>query len=147
MSFVYASPVYAAYDLLITAIDLTRACCAHELYDAWIGLYSSALNSSRGIADYLSLAAVACHEQSYRSVSNGVDSFVIHESLADILMACKPLSREELQQAVRAAAKEAQQEEKFLPIASTAFQNSVHPQSIDAGTQSPQPHCNWRLIA
>jgi hypothetical protein len=94
MSFIYASPVYAAYNLLITAIDLNRACCAHELHDAWISLYSSALNGSRGIADYLSLAAVACHEQSYRGASNGVDLFVIHESLADTLMASKPLFRE-----------------------------------------------------
>ena len=63
MSLIYASPAYAAYDLLITAIDLTRACCAHELYDLWIGLYASALNGSRGIADYLFLAAVAEPEQ------------------------------------------------------------------------------------
>ncbi|HSU60114.1 MAG TPA: hypothetical protein VLI55_12430 [Bryobacteraceae bacterium] len=139
MSFIYASPVYAAYDLLITAIDLTRACCAHELHDAWISVYSSALNGSRGIADYLFLAAIACHEQTHGGVSNGVDPFVIHESLADILVASKPLCSEELRQAVDAAVAEAQQEEKFLPTPSNAFQNSIHPRNVHAGTESPQP--------
>jgi hypothetical protein len=54
-------------------------------------------------------------------------------------MACKPLSHEELRQAVGAAVGEAQQEEKFLPTPSNAFQNSIHPRSIHAGTESPQP--------
>lgn len=38
-------------DLLITAIDLTRACCAHENYLTWLSIHRGALAGSAEIAN------------------------------------------------------------------------------------------------
>jgi hypothetical protein len=47
------------HDLLITTIDLTRACCANGNYLPWLSRHGKALNGSAGIANYLANAALA----------------------------------------------------------------------------------------
>lgn len=138
MEHFHSSFAHFAYNLFVTAIDLTRACCAHELYDTWIGLHSRDLNGSRGIADDLFLAAVACDLKLPAGVADGADPFVVHENLADILMESKPLSREELQQAVLTAMDEAQGEEKLLPAPVGASQSSVNQRCTLVPTRSAQ---------
>jgi hypothetical protein len=96
-----------AHDLVVTAIDLTSACAAHELYPVWLELHSTQFNGSAGIANYLCLAAVAFEEQAHPQVSTGFDPFVAREILADILIASAPLSCDELQSAVGTAISEA----------------------------------------
>jgi hypothetical protein len=49
--------VTATYDLLLTAIDLTRACCANDDYLPWLSHYSDAFHGSAGIANYVANAA------------------------------------------------------------------------------------------
>lgn len=90
--------------LLLTAIDLTRACSAHEQYLEWLARYEPVLHGSLGIAHYLGLAAEAL-EQATPSDGDGND-LEAHELLADVLMNSAPLTPEEL----RAAAAEAVQE-------------------------------------
>jgi hypothetical protein len=95
------------HDLAVAAIDLTRACAAHELYSVWLELHSLQLGGSAGIANYLCLAAVAFEEQAHPQISTGFDPFVAREILADILIASAPLSCDELQSAVAIAISEA----------------------------------------
>jgi hypothetical protein len=52
-------------DLLVTAIDLTRASCAHENYLTWLSMYRGALSGSADIAKYFASAAIAFEEQSH----------------------------------------------------------------------------------
>jgi hypothetical protein len=56
-------------DLLITAIDLTRACCAHENYLAWLSIHRGALPGSADVANYFPNAAIAFEEHIRPSLS------------------------------------------------------------------------------
>jgi hypothetical protein len=98
--------VYAAYSLLLTAVDLTRVCSNHKNYTAWMNKHGHALES-RGIADYFVNAVMALDEQVNANPTGGFDAFVATETLSDILMASALLSAEELQSAAKIAALDA----------------------------------------
>ncbi|MGH6682110.1 MAG: hypothetical protein ACREDL_24970 [Bradyrhizobium sp.] len=100
-------PVNVAYDLLLTAIDLTRACCANDNYLPWLSHHANALRASAGIANYVANAAFAFEEQAHLHVHPGFDIFDARDNLADILMASAPLSSDELRDAVTAAIRNA----------------------------------------
>lgn len=99
--------VNATHDLLLTAIDLTRACCASDNYLDWLSLHSDSLHGSAGIANYFANAALAFEEQAHPHLGPDFDVFDARDNLADILMASAPLSCEELRAAVTAAIREA----------------------------------------
>ena len=84
-----------AQDLIITTIDLTRACCANGNYLPWLSRHSTALNGSAGIANYLANAALAFEEQAHPQLLTQFDPFDARDNLADILMASVPLTCEE----------------------------------------------------
>jgi hypothetical protein len=46
-----AGIVNTTRDLLITAIDLTRTCCAHENYIHWFSIHRDTLADSAGTAN------------------------------------------------------------------------------------------------
>lgn len=94
-------------DLLITTIDLTRACCANGNYLPWLARHGNALNGSAGIANYLANAALAFEEQAHPQLAAQFDAFDARDNLADILMASVPLTCEELRAAVAAAIRDA----------------------------------------
>ena len=79
-----------AHDLIVTAIDLTRACTEQELYIQWLALHSDALHGSAGIANYLANAALAFEEQAHPQFSAPFDAFVARENLSDLLMVSIP---------------------------------------------------------
>jgi len=89
--------------LLVTAIDLTRACAAHELYLTWLSHYADALHGSAGIANYLVTAAIAFEEQAHPQLPISFDPFIARENLSDLLMGSAPLSREELRDTITTA--------------------------------------------
>jgi hypothetical protein len=89
--------VYAAYSLLISGVDLTRACCASENYDAWIAVHGQAMGSP-GIAHYFVLAAKTFAEHPMVRKPD-FNAFAARETLADILMASAPLDQEQLREA------------------------------------------------
>jgi hypothetical protein len=93
----------AAHALLVTAIDLTRACAETELYLAWLTTYNQ---DSAFIASYLSDAAIAFQVEA--ETRPPFDAFLARENLADSLMAAPPLSRQELRRAARTSINEAQ---------------------------------------
>jgi hypothetical protein len=99
-----------AHDLTVTAIDLTRACAAHELYTAWLSLHSQALGSA-GVANYLLNAAIAFEEQAHPQLASAFDPFVARENLSDLLMASPPLSCAPLQAVVSRAIQEAREDQ------------------------------------
>jgi hypothetical protein len=99
--------VNAACDLLLTAIDLTRACCANDNYVPWLSHYSDALHGAAGIANYLANAALAFEEQAHPQIHPGFDVFDARDDLADVLMVSAPLSSDELHAAVTVAIREA----------------------------------------
>jgi hypothetical protein len=113
-----SGPVNAAYDLLLTAIDLTRACCANDNYLAWLSRYSDALAGSAGIANYFANAALAFEEQAHPQIYLDFDVFDARDNLADILMASAPLSSDEFRGAVTAAIHEAAADSFPLPVLS-----------------------------
>lgn len=79
--------------LLLSAIDLTRACAAQEHYFDWLASHSNALGGSAGVAYYLASAALALTEAStFPSVAASPAALAVHESLSDILMTSPPLS-------------------------------------------------------
>jgi hypothetical protein len=98
-------------DLLITAIDLTRACCAHENYLTWLSMHRSTLAGSAEIANYFASAAIAFEEQAHPTVFADFEAFDARDNLADILMASTPLTADELRIAVANAIREARSEE------------------------------------
>jgi hypothetical protein len=102
-----SGPVNATSDLLLTAIDLTRACCANDNHLLWLSHYSDALHGSAGIANYLANAAVAFEEQAHPQIGADFDAFDARDNLADILMASAPLSADEFRVAVTNAICEA----------------------------------------
>jgi len=113
-----SGPVNAAYDLLLTAFDLTRAACANDNYLAWLSRYSDALSGSAGIANYFANAALAFEEQAHPQICTDFDAFDARDNLADILMASAPLSSDELRGAVTAAIHEAAADSFPLPVLS-----------------------------
>ena len=101
-----------AHDLAITAIDLTRACAAHELYCVWLQRHTASLNGPAGIAGYLCRAAFAFEEEVHNLGLESPDLFTARENLSDILMASVPLPYEELRAAARTAITEADSDSK-----------------------------------
>lgn len=87
-------------DLLITAIHLTRACCAHENYMTWLSINRGLLLGSADIANYFASAAIAFEEQAYPTLFADFEAFDARDNLADILMASSSLSGDELRTAV-----------------------------------------------
>jgi hypothetical protein len=98
-------------DLLITAIDLTRACCAHENYLTWLSMHRGTLAGSTEIANYFATAAIAFEEQAHPTVFAVFEAFDARDNLADILMASAPLTSDELRTALTHAMREARPEE------------------------------------
>jgi hypothetical protein len=98
-------------DLLITAIDLTRACCAHENYLAWLSIHRCFLPGSADIVNYFANAAIAFEEQAHPTLFADFEAFDARDNLADILMASAPLTSEELRTAVSHAIHEARSEQ------------------------------------
>lgn len=94
--------VTTAQDLVVSAIDLTRACAENELYLAWLVAHSK---GSQFVADYLCRATLAFHMQS-RAESLPFDAFVARETYADLLIASAPLSNQELARAAGTAIRE-----------------------------------------
>jgi hypothetical protein len=106
-----SGPAYAAHDLLVSAVDLTRACCANHHYLAWLTLHAEVLDGSAGIANYLASAALAFEEQAHPLLPAHFDAFEARDHLADILMSSAPLSCDELRTAVTTAIREAHQQQ------------------------------------
>ena len=111
-----SGPVNTPHDLLLTAIDLTRACCANDQYLFWLSHHSDALHGSAGIANYFANAAAAFEEQAHPQSCPDFDVFNARDDLADILMASAPLSCDELRAAVTAAIGEAETEASPVPV-------------------------------
>ena len=97
--------------LLITAIDLTRSCCAHESYPGWLSANRGTLAAPAEIANYLATAAIAFEEQAHPTIFADFEAFDARDNLADILMASTPLTADELRTAVANAIREARSEE------------------------------------
>lgn len=85
-----SGPVNATCDLLLTAIDLTRACCANEHYLTWLSYYSDALHGSAGIANYFSNAALAFEEQAHPQIGRDFDVFDARDKLGRPLDVVRP---------------------------------------------------------
>jgi hypothetical protein len=118
-----SGPVNAAYDLLLTAIDLTRACCANDNYFPWLSRYSDALPGSAGIANYFANAALAFEEQAHPQICLEFDVFDARDNLADILMASAPLSSDELRAVIITAIREATADSSPLLVVSPGHGN------------------------
>ena len=103
--------INTARDLLVTAIDLTRACCAHENYLTWLSMHRGKLAGSAAIANYFANAAIAFEEQAHPTVFADFEAFDARDNSADILMASAPLNGDELRAAVADAIREARSEE------------------------------------
>src|SRR5947209_369429 len=99
--------VNATHDLLVTAIDLSRACCASDNYLPWLSEHSDALDGSPGIANYLANAALSFEEQAHPHLGPDFDVFDARDNLADLVMASAPLSCDELRAAVTVTIREA----------------------------------------
>jgi len=130
-----SGPVNAAYDLLLTAIDLTRASCANDNYLTWLSCYSDALAGSAGIANYFANAALAFEEQAHPQICTDFDAFDARDNLADILMASAPLSSDELRGAVTTAIREAAADSFPLPVLS--------PRHGDGNSFAAAAHLEW----
>jgi hypothetical protein len=130
-----SGPVNAAYDLLLTAIDLTRASCANDNYLAWLSRYSDALAGSAGIANYFANAALAFEEQAHPQICTDFDAFDARDNLADILMASAPLSCDELRGVVTAAIHEATADSSPLPV--------ISPRHGDRNSLAAAAHLEW----
>jgi hypothetical protein len=100
-------PVHSAYVLFMWAVDLARACWAHEMFVAWLALLWDSLRGSAGIANYLASAALAFEEQAHPLLRTYFDAFDARDNLADTLTASAPLSSDELCAAVATAIREA----------------------------------------
>jgi len=97
-----------ARELTLSAIDLTRACAAHELYVPWC---AQPAQTSAAIAQYLATAAIELDAQLHSGPGLSADPFVARETLADFLMASAPLSPIELTKAVEQAIDDAESEQ------------------------------------
>ena len=106
-----------ARELTLSAIDLTRACAAHELYVPWCAQHAQ---TSAAIAQYLAAAAIELEEQLHSGPGLSADPFVARETLADFLMASAPLSPNDLTNAVQQAIADAESEQiSLFPSAPT----------------------------
>jgi len=94
--------ITTAQDLVVSAIDLTRACTENELYLAWLTTYSK---GSQFVADYLCRATLAFQMQS-AAETLPFDAFVARETFADLLMLSAPLSNSELARTAEKAIRE-----------------------------------------
>jgi hypothetical protein len=94
--------VTTAQDLVVSAIDLTRACTENELYLALLTSYSK---GSQFVADYLCRATLAFQMQS-AAETLPFDAFVARETFADLLMMSAPLSNSELTRTAEKAIRE-----------------------------------------
>ena len=101
-------------EITLSAIDLTRACAAHELYVPWLSVNASALHGSAGIALYLFTAILAFEQQARQHTD--IDPFIARENFADFLMASAPLADVDLDAAARIALRDAQLQEPGFPI-------------------------------
>lgn len=90
--------------LLLAAIDLTRACSAHEQYLEWLARYEPVLHGSLGIAHYLGLAAEALEQAT--PLDKNCNELEARELWADVLMISVPLTPEELRAAARETVRE-----------------------------------------
>ena len=104
-------------NLLVTAVDLTRACSAHEQYLEWLALYEPVLHGSLGIANYFGLAAEAYERAT--QLRRDFDNWEASELLADLLMASVPMTPEDL-----AAAAAQDVEECGLPVEMSVSQGN-----------------------
>jgi len=95
------------YHVLLSAIDLTRACCASDDYVSWLAQYEPVLHGSAGIANYLARTAIAFEEQSHSDVACTVDFFDARDEVASRLMSSAPLDANGLRHAIAAAMEEA----------------------------------------
>lgn len=111
-----SGPINACNDLLLTAIDLTRACCANDNQLPWPSHHSDALPGSAGIASYFANAALAFEEQAHPQIPPDFDLFDARDNLADFLMASAPLSCDELRAAVTTAIREAKADRSPLAV-------------------------------
>jgi hypothetical protein len=127
-----SGPVHTAYDLLLSAVDLTRACCANDNYLAWLALHSDTLHGSGGIANNLASAALAFEEQAHPLLRAHFDAFDARDNLADTLMSSAPLSSDELRAAVRSAIREASREQ--VPTLPNQLQNWFASSPPNSGT-------------
>lgn len=125
------TPAQVAHELALTASDLTRACAAHELYFHWLCEHGIALGSA-GIANYLLNAAFAFEEQAHALLAPTFDPFVAREDLSDILMACGPLTCEDLRSAVTAAISEAGEDLPPDSASTRTVSNGRHVVAIQA---------------
>lgn len=96
-----------SYHLLLSAIDLTRACCASDDYLSWLAQYEPVLHGSAGIANYLASAALAFEEQARSDAACNVDFFDARDELACMLMSSVPLDANGLRQITALAMEEA----------------------------------------
>jgi hypothetical protein len=94
--------VTTAQDLVVSAIDLTRACTENEIYLAWLTTYSK---GSQFVSDYLCRATLAFQMQS-AAETLPFDAFVARETFADLLMMSAPLSNSELARTAEKAIRE-----------------------------------------
>lgn len=111
-----------ARELTLSAIDLTRACAAHELYVPWCAQHAQ---TSAAIAQHLAAAAIELEAQLHSGPGLSADPFVARETLADFLMASAPLSPNELTNAIQQAIADAQSEQiSLFPSAPTVATES-----------------------
>jgi hypothetical protein len=94
----------------MTGGDLTRACCPHENYLAWLSPNRGTLAGSAEIANYFANAAIAFEEQAHPALFADFEAFDARDNLADILMASAPLTCDEFRNAVATAISEAHSE-------------------------------------
>ncbi len=99
--------IHSNRDLLVTAIDLIRACCAHDNYLNWLSIHRGTLAGSAEIAHYFASAAIAFEEQAHPTVFSDFEAFDARDNLADLLMASVPLTSDELREAIADAIREA----------------------------------------
>ena len=86
---------FANCTIVVSAIDLTRACCANEHYLHWLEKYEPQLNGSLGIARYFAAAAGGLDE-ARRAFCDRFDDFGARDTLADLLMSSPPFGEEHL---------------------------------------------------
>ncbi|HZQ54086.1 MAG TPA: hypothetical protein VFB14_17925 [Bryobacteraceae bacterium] len=86
---------FVSYTILVSAIDLTRACCANEHYFEWLEKYEPLLDCSLGIARYFAAAAGRLDEARGASCDR-FDEFDARDTLTDLLMSSPPFAEEHL---------------------------------------------------
>jgi hypothetical protein len=93
--FVLLDLISRNYHLLLSAIDLTRACCANAYYFEWLEKYEPLLDGSLGIARYFAAAAGGL-DDARRAFRDRFDELDARDTLADLLMSSAPFPEEHL---------------------------------------------------